>query len=84
MRDNLRPTTLYVDSETKREVRLLAHVTQQKEADIYRTALKEGLRTMRAQYAQATKALVDLSATVPKGSGVPEDLAERHNEYAWD
>ena len=84
MRDNLFPTTVYVDSATKKEIRLMAYVTQQKEADVYRTALKEGLQTMRSTYAKATKALVALSGTVPKGSGVPADLAERHNAYAWE
>lgn len=33
---------------------------------------------------QSTKALLDMAGIIPKGSGVPADLSEKHNEYAWD
>jgi hypothetical protein len=33
---------------------------------------------------QSTKALLDMAGIIPKGSGLPSDLSERHNEYTWD
>lgn len=33
---------------------------------------------------QSTKALLDLAGIIPKGSGLPADLSEKHNEYSWD
>jgi len=33
---------------------------------------------------QSTKALLDLAGIIPKGSGLPADLSERHDEYTWD
>ncbi len=32
----------------------------------------------------STKALLDLAGIIPKGSGLPSDLSEKHNEYTWD
>lgn len=36
------------------------------------------------KYHQSTKALLDLAGLIPKGSGLPADLSQRHNEYTWD
>lgn len=36
------------------------------------------------QKVQSTKNLLDLAGIIPKGSGLPADLSEKHNEYAWD
>lgn len=33
---------------------------------------------------QSTKALLDLAGMIPKGSGLPANLSEKHNEYTWD
>ncbi|MBI2028645.1 MAG: type II toxin-antitoxin system Phd/YefM family antitoxin [Candidatus Levybacteria bacterium] len=33
---------------------------------------------------RSTKALLDLAGLIPKGSGLPSDLSEKHNEYTWD
>lgn len=33
---------------------------------------------------KSTKALLDLAGIIPKGSGLPSDLSEKHNEYTWD
>lgn len=33
---------------------------------------------------QSTKALLDLAGIIPKGSGLPSNLSEKHNEYTWD
>jgi len=31
-----------------------------------------------------TKVLLDLAGIIPKGSGLPVDLSEKHDEYTWD
>lgn len=33
---------------------------------------------------KSTKALMNLAGIIPKGSGLPADLSEKHNKYAWD
>lgn len=33
---------------------------------------------------QSTKALLDLAGIIPKGSGLPSDLSQKHDEYTWD
>lgn len=33
---------------------------------------------------QSTKALLDMAGIIPKGSGLPADLSEKHNEYTWN
>lgn len=42
----------------------------------------ERLKTLKNK--QSTKALLDLAGMIPKGSGLPADLSEKHNEYTWD
>lgn len=45
----------------------------------------EDLHELEAvKYQQSTKALLDLAGLIPKGSGLPADLSQRHNEYTWD
>lgn len=33
---------------------------------------------------QSTKALLDLTGIIPKGSGLPADLSEKHDKYTWE
>lgn len=42
----------------------------------------EKLRVLKNK--QSTKSLLDLAGVIPKGSGLPADLSEKHNEYTWD
>lgn len=42
----------------------------------------EKLKTLKNK--QSTKALLDLAGIIQKGSGLPKDLSEKHNEYTWD
>ena len=42
----------------------------------------EKLKILRNK--QSTKALLDLSGIIPKGSGLPADFSEKHDEYTWD
>lgn len=33
---------------------------------------------------QSTRNLLDLAGIIPKGSGLPADLSEKHDEYTWN
>lgn len=33
---------------------------------------------------QSTKALLDMAGIIPKGSGLPADLSEKHDDYTWN
>lgn len=37
-----------------------------------------------AKNKKSTKALLDLAGIIPKGSGLPTDLSQKHDEYTWD
>ena len=37
-----------------------------------------------AKNKKSTKALLALAGIIPKGSGLPADLSQKHDEYTWD
>lgn len=41
----------------------------------------EGLQKL--QQKRSTKALLNLTGLIPKGSGLPRDLSTRHDDYCW-
>lgn len=49
------------------------------EVVIVRAEKKKALKNI-----QSTKNLLDLAGIIPKGSGLPADLSEKHDEYTWD
>ena len=61
-----------------------AVVISQKEPQVAIISLDdlEKLRVLKNK--QSTKALLDLSGIIPKGSGLPVDLSGKHDEYTWD
>lgn len=84
MRGNLFPTTVYLDSEQRKQIQLLSLTTKKPKAEITRQLIDEGLKTFKVQRTDSAKALLDLAGLIPTGSGLPKDLSEKHNEYAWD
>ena len=56
----------------------------QKEPQVAIVSLDDLEQLQQLKYKNATKALLDLAGIIPKGSGLPKDLSEKHNEYAWD
>lgn len=58
--------------------------TKKPKAEITRQLIDEGLKTITVQRTDSAKALLDLAGLIPAGSGLPTDLSEKHNEYAWD
>ena len=60
-----------------------AIVVSQKEPQVAIISLDdlEKLKVLRNK--QSTKALLDLASIIPKGSGLPVDLSEKHDDYTW-
>ena len=60
-----------------------AIVVSQKEPQVAIISLDdlEKLKVLRNK--QSTKALLDLASIIPKGSGLPVDLSENHDDFTW-
>lgn len=61
-----------------------AIVVSQKEPQVAIVSLDDLERLKELKNKQSTKSLLDLSGIIPKGSGLPADLSEKHDEYTWD
>jgi len=61
-----------------------AVVISQKEPQVAIVSLDDLEKLRILQNKQSTKALLDLAGIIPKGSGLPVDLSEKHDEYTWD
>ena len=61
-----------------------AVVISQKKPQVAIVSLDDLSQLQELKYKKSTKALLDLAGIIPKGSGLPSDLSEKHNEYAWD
>lgn len=61
-----------------------AVVVSQKEPQVAIVSLDDLKELQQLKYKKSTKALFDLAGIIPKGSGLPSDLSERHDEYTWD
>jgi PHD/YefM family antitoxin component YafN of YafNO toxin-antitoxin module len=59
-------------------------VVSQKHPQIALVSLSDLQELQAAKQRQSTKALLGLAGSIPKGSGLPNDLAENHSVYAWD
>lgn len=61
-----------------------AVVMSQKEPQVAIVAIEDLEKLKQLKNKQSTKALLDLAGIIPKGSGLPSDLSQKHNEYTWD
>ena len=59
-------------------------VVSQKEPQVAIVSLDDLESLKQLKYRQSTKALFNMAGIIPKGSGLPSNLSEKHNEYAWD
>ena len=59
-------------------------VTNRKELQVALVSLADLELLHLAKQRKATQALLDLAGSIPKGTGLPADLAKNHSEYAWD
>lgn len=61
-----------------------AVVISQKEPQVAIVPVEDLEKLRQLKNKQSTKALLDLAGIIPKGSGLPADLSQKHNEYTWD
>lgn len=61
-----------------------AVVVSHKEPQVAIVSLDDLEKLKQLKYKQSTKALLSLAGIIPKGSGLPADLSEKHNKYAWN
>lgn len=61
-----------------------AVVMSQKEPQVAIVSLEDLGKLRKLKNVQSTKALLAMAGIIPKGSGLPADLSEKHNEYTWD
>lgn len=61
-----------------------AVVISQKKPQVAIVSLDDLEKLRQFKNKQSTKALLDMAGIIPKGSGLPADLSERHNEYTWN
>ncbi|MDD5147399.1 MAG: hypothetical protein PHV63_02520 [Candidatus Daviesbacteria bacterium] len=70
--------------DTVKKTKQPAVVVSQKEPQVAIISLDDLERLKILKNIQSTKALLDLAGIIPKGSGLPADLSEKHDEYTWD
>lgn len=61
-----------------------AVVISQKKPQVAIVSLDDLEQLKALKNKQSTKALLDLAGIIPKGSGLPTDLSEKHDGYTWD
>ncbi len=61
-----------------------AVVMSQKQPQVAIVPLEDLEKLKQLKNKQSTKALFDLAGIIPKGSGLPSDLSQKHDEYTWD
>lgn len=52
--------------------------------DEYEKLVNKIIEKKALKNTQSTRNLLGLAGIIPKGSGLPDDLSAKHNEYAWD
>lgn len=70
--------------ETVKKTKKPAVVISKKQAQVAIIPMEDLAKLQQIKNKQSTKALFDLAGTIPKGSGLPADLSEKHDEYTWD
>ena len=61
-----------------------AVVMSKKQAQVAIIPMEDLAKLQQIKNKQSTKALLDIAGIIPKGSGLPADLSEKHDEYTWD
>ena len=60
-----------------------AVIVSQKQPQVAIVSLDDLTELETAKQRKSTQALKTLAGLIPKGSGLPADLSERHDEYTW-
>jgi hypothetical protein len=70
--------------ETVKKTKKPAIVISKKQAQVAIIPMEDLAKLQQIKNKQSTKALLAMSGLIPKGSGLPADLSEKHDEYTWD
>lgn len=70
--------------EKIRQTKQPAVILSQKKPQVAIVSLDDLEKLKLMKNRQSTRALLDLAGIIPKGSGLPGNLSEKHNEYTWD
>ncbi len=70
--------------EKVRKTKNPAVVMNKKQAQVAIIPFEDLAKLQLIKNKQSTKALLDIAGIIPKGSGLPADLSEKHDEYTWD
>jgi hypothetical protein len=85
MQTHLAPTTVYLNEAQRKQIKLLSVTMKAPKAEVIRLIIDKGIEVVQKERGGASaKALLALVGLIPKGSGLPQDLSTRHNEYTWD
>lgn len=84
MNSNLVPTTVYLNEEQRQQIQLLSRTMNAPKSEVTRLVITKGIEVIQKQRIGSAQTLLALAGLIPKGSGLPTDLSERHNEYTWD
>jgi PHD/YefM family antitoxin component YafN of YafNO toxin-antitoxin module len=60
-----------------------AIVVTKKKPQVAIVSLDDLGKLKQVENKQSTKALLDMAGIIPKGSGLPTDLSEKHDKYTW-
>ncbi len=69
---------------TVKKTKQPAVVISKKEPQVAIVSMEDLEKLRQLKNKQSTRALLNLSGIIPKGSGLPADLSKKHNEYGWD
>jgi len=84
MPNNLVPTTVYLNEEQRQQIKLLSLTMKTPKAEVTRLIVNKGIEVVQNERGGSARTLLALAGLIPKGSGLPKDLSEKHNEYTWD
>ncbi|MBI2612087.1 type II toxin-antitoxin system Phd/YefM family antitoxin [Candidatus Gottesmanbacteria bacterium] len=61
-----------------------AIVVSQKKPQVAIVSLDDLEKLKIIKNRKSTEALLDLSGIIPRGSGLPPNLSQKHDKYTWD
>lgn len=61
-----------------------AVVVNHKKPQVAIVNIKDLQEIQKLKIRQSTRALLDLVGIIPKGSGLPRDLSDKHDKYTWE
>jgi PHD/YefM family antitoxin component YafN of YafNO toxin-antitoxin module len=70
--------------ERVKKTKRVVVVVSKKDPQVAIVSLDDLEKLKHLKNRQSTKALLDMAGIIPKGTGLPADLSEKHNEYTWD